>query len=315
MVPAMAVAFLFPGQGSQYVGMGAKLFEASESARRIFQTAQDALGYDLLALCRENPDDRLNLTEFTQPAILTVSVAAWTVVKEKGFSASMLAGHSLGEYSALVAAGALDFRDAVVLVQHRGRYMQEAVPAGAGAMAAILGLGRDEVEDICRAASIHGIVSAANINSPIQIVIGGEKKAVEAAMAGAKEKGAKRIIPLSVSVPSHCELMRPAALRLAKDLDGVEFRSLNTPVVTNAGAVVNRSPEAAKKALVEQLAAPVLWVDTIQRMAADGVTAFVEIGPGMVLSGLVKRIAKDARTFHIEDPEQCDEIARELAGA
>ncbi len=299
----MSVAVLFPGQGSQYVGMGADLITVSEEARRIFRTAGDVLGYDLAALCREGPADRLDLTEYTQPAILTVSIAAWVVCSEKGVRATVMAGHSLGEYSALVASGSLDFRDAVVLVRNRGRYMQEAVAPGVGAMAAILGLNRDRVVEICRRASEAGVVSAANINSPVQIVIAGEKKAVEAAMALAKESGAKRVIPLPVSVPSHCSLMEPAAKRLAQDLERVPFRDCAVPVVANADAEEVSTGDRAKKALLRQLTAPVLWVDTIEKMVRGGVGDFVEIGPGTVLSGLVKRIAKGTRVFNIEDRE------------
>ena len=309
----MKVAFLFPGQGSQYVGMGAKLIEASESARRIFNEAERVLGFDVAALCKDGPDERLNLTEFTQPSILTVSAAALVVATERGLSASVVAGHSLGEYTALVYSGGLSFPDAVALVRKRGRYMQDAVPAGTGAMAAILGLDRASVEAVCSEASVNGIVSAANINSPAQIVIAGEKAAVEAAMALAREKGAKRVLPLSVSVPSHCALMKPAADRLSRDLEGVRFSPLKIPVVTNVSAVPINSGEQAKKALVNQLEQPVLWVGSIERMLGDGVTTFVEIGPGTVLSGLVKRIAKGARIFNIEDPESLEATVRALA--
>ncbi|HUK56942.1 MAG TPA: ACP S-malonyltransferase [Nitrospiria bacterium] len=303
----MTVAFLFPGQGSQYVGMGEKLFAASDVARQVYRTAQEVLKFDIATVCHEGPADRLNLTEHTQPAILTTSIAAWRMAQERGLSASTLAGHSLGEYTALVAAGGLAFSDAVTLVQKRGRYMQEAVPEGSGAMAAILGLDRGTVEEICKAASGHGVVSAANINSRVQIVIGGNRPAVEAAMALAKERGAKRIVPLAVSVPSHCALMKPAAERLARDLDGVKFLPLQVPVVTNVEAAPIVSGDLAKKALVRQLVSPVLWVDTVERMIQEGVTAFVEIGPGTVLSGLVKRIDRNVKTYHIEDPETLDE--------
>lgn len=292
--------------------MGASLYQSSEAVRRIYRTAEAVLGFDVADLCHRGPADRLNLTEYTQPAILTTSIAAWTLVSDRGVAASMLAGHSLGEYTALVAAGGLAFSDAVALVQKRGRYMQEAVPAGVGAMAAILGLDRTAVEEICKAASAEGIVSPANINSPVQIVIGGEKKAVESAMALAKEKGAKRIVPLAVSVPSHCALMKPAAERLARDLKGVSLRPLKIPVVTNVRAMPIVSGDEAKKALVQQLAAPVLWVDAVERMVRDGVTAFVEIGPGTVLSGLVKRIAKDVKIYHVEDPDSLESTLREL---
>lgn len=283
------------------------MFAASDVARQVYRTAQEVLKFDIATVCHEGPADRLNLTEHTQPAILTTSIAAWRMAQERGLSASTLAGHSLGEYTALVAAGGLAFSDAVTLVQKRGRYMQEAVPEGSGAMAAILGLDRGTVEEICKAASGHGVVSAANINSRVQIVIGGNRPAVEAAMALAKERGAKRIVPLAVSVPSHCALMKPAAERLARDLDGVKFLPLQVPVVTNVEAAPIVSGDLAKKALVRQLVSPVLWVDTVERMIQEGVTAFVEIGPGTVLSGLVKRIDRNVKTYHIEDPETLDE--------
>jgi len=309
----MTVGFLFPGQGSQYVGMGAKLFEASAAVRDVYRAAEKVLGYDIADLCHNGPEDRLNTTEYTQPAILTASIAAWGLVKDRGLSATVLAGHSLGEYTALVAAGGLTFPDAVALVRNRGRYMQEAVPAGVGAMAAILGLDRSTVDEICRVASENGIVSSANINSPIQIVIAGEAGAVQAAMALAKEKGARRIVPLSVSVPSHCALMKPASERLAQDLERINLLPLKIPVVTNVDAVPITSGEAARTALIRQLDSPVLWVDTIQRMVLDGITTFVEIGPGTVLSGLVRRITKESRTFHVEDPDSLDETLQEIA--
>ena len=309
----MRIAFLFPGQGSQYVGMGVKFYEASESTREIYRKAEEALGFDPAALCREGPANRLNLTEYTQPALLIASIAAWTLLTEKGVKASMLAGHSLGEYTALVAAGGLAFSDAVSLVRKRGQYMQEAVPEGVGSMAAILGLGRAEVEGVCRAASSEGVVSVANINSPVQIVIGGEKKAVESAMALAKEKGAKRTIPLLVSVPSHCALMKPAAERLARHLSEIELQPLKIPVIANVDALPIESAEAAKRALIRQLAAPVLWVDTIERMLQEGISVFIEIGPGTVLSALVRRMARGAKVLHLEDPEGLESVVRELA--
>ncbi|HSG06039.1 MAG TPA: ACP S-malonyltransferase, partial [Nitrospiria bacterium] len=267
----MNTALLFPGQGSQYVGMGARIAESDEQSGRLFDEASSVLGFDLLSLCRSGPEERLNLTEFTQPAILTASCAAWDLLNREGIKPVFLAGHSLGEYSALVAAGALDFRDAVRVVHKRGQFMQQAVPAGSGAMAAILGMDRSDVELVCREASSKGLVSPANYNSPVQTVIGGEKKAVEAASVLARNKGAKRVVPLSVSVPSHCDLMKPAVEKLKPELEKVRFGDLGTPVVTNVDARANSSGEEARDSLLRQLAKPVRWVETIEWMVGEGV--------------------------------------------
>lgn len=308
------VAFIFPGQGSQYVGMGRKLAQSFEAAGRIFEQANDALRFDLASLCWNGPEDRLNLTEYTQPAILAASRAALEVLSAEGMRPEMVAGHSVGEYTALVASEGLAFEDALSLVQKRGRYMQEAVQPKMGAMAAILGLSRSDVEAICNAAQEAGVVSPANMNSPVQIVIAGEKQAVDRAGVLALERGAKRVVPLSVSVPSHCRLMQPAARRLAVDLKHVRLSALNVPLVANVHAQAITKPEEVREALVLQLAAPVLWVDSVQRMHAQGITTFVEVGPGKVLSGLIRRIVADAKILHVEDPESLEETVRGVKG-
>ena len=306
------IGFIFPGQGSQAVGMGAACARASVAARRLFERASELLGYDLGRLCWDGPIETLNLTEHTQPALLTASLAAWTLVREAGIAPAAVAGHSVGEYTALVAAGAVEFDAALPLVRNRGRYMQEAVPPGVGAMAAILGLDADAVAAVCREAAAAGVVSPANLNAPIQIVVAGHKAAVERAMELAKARGAKRTLPLAVSVPSHCALMEPAARKLAADLETVAWRAPEIPVVANVSAQPLASAVEVKQALVAQLASPVRWVESIQRMAADGIDTFIEIGPGTVLSGLVKRIVPDARLFHIEDPESLAATAHAL---
>jgi [acyl-carrier-protein] S-malonyltransferase len=306
------VAFIFPGQGSQYVGMGRQLAEDSETARKVFEEASDVLGLDLAKICWEGPESALNLTENTQPAILTTSVAALGFLAQAGIDPLMVAGHSLGEYTALVAADAMAFRDAVSLVHKRGRYMQEAVPADLGGMAAILGLDREQVEEICRLAGEAGVVSPANINSPGQIVIAGEKKAIEVAGQLAIERGAKRVLPLQVSVPSHCALMRPAALKLASDLAEVDITDLRIPLISNVQAKPVTKHDEVQDALVRQLEHPVLWSDSIMEMRAWGVDTFVEIGPGKVLSGLMKRIDKQAAVFHVEDRDSLEATLQAL---
>ena len=284
-------AFVFPGQGSQKVGMGRDLFEVSPAARAIFEEADDALGFALSRLCFEGPDEDLKLTENTQPAILTCSAAVLAAMRERGpADAAFVAGHSLGEYSALVAGGALRFVDAVRLVRMRGRYMQEAVPAGAGAMAAILGLAADKVAELCAEAAQGQIVSPANMNSPGQVVIAGDAGAVERASALAKTAGALKAVPLAVSAPFHCALMKPAQARLAADLAEIDFRDLAIPLVNNCAAAIVRTGEEARSGLIEQVPSPVRWEESIRRLAAEGVSRFVEIGPGRVLTGLLRSI-------------------------
>jgi len=296
------IAFVFPGQGSQYAGMGRELSETFPVARQVFEEANDALGFDLAALCFNGPDEDLRLTTNTQPAILTTSIAALRVVEaELGLTPDFAAGHSLGEYSALVCSGALAFADAVRTVRQRGAFMQEAVPVGVGAMAAILGLDASELDAVCREAAADEVVAPANFNSPGQVVIAGHATAVERAIELAKTRGAKRAMPLPVSAPFHCALMVPAGERLRTVLDHVAVHALKFPVVTNVEASPNQEAGRVKDLLVAQVSAPVRWDESVQRMAELGVKRFVEIGPGKVLAGLVKRIAKDAATSGVED--------------
>lgn len=300
----MTVAYIFPGQGSQFAGMGRELAEAFAASREVFAEADDALEFSLSQLCFEGPAEALQLTENTQPAILTVSVAALRAMEAAGLpSPAFVAGHSLGEYSALVAAGALSLRDAVRTVRARGRYMQEAVPVGMGAMAAILGADAATVETACREAATDGeVCSPANINSPKQIVIAGNTAAVERAMELLKERGAKRAIKLPVSAPFHCALMKPAEERLSADLEQTEFVSLRVPLVNNADAVAIKEGEAARSSLVRQVSSPVRWLESVQFLASAGVETFVEVGPGKVLSGLVRQTLADARCLNVADP-------------
>jgi len=296
------IAFVFPGQGSQYAGMGKDLAETFPAARQVFEEANDALGFDLSALCYNGPEDELKLTTNTQPAILTVSVAALRVLEqETGLVPAYVAGHSLGEYSALVAAGALSFADAVRTVRRRGAFMQDAVPVGVGAMAAILGLETSELDVVCREAAQGEVVSPANFNSPGQVVIAGHATAVDRAIELAKAKGAKRAMPLPVSAPFHCSLMVPAGERLQEVLEDIEVSPLRMPVVSNVEATPNSDAGRVKDLLVAQVSAPVRWDESVQKMAELGVDRFVEIGPGKVLAGLIKRIAKGAATQNVED--------------
>lgn len=299
----MSLAYIFPGQGSQAPGMGRELAEKYAAAREVFEEADEAVGFALSRLCFEGPAEELQLTENTQPAILATSVAALRAAEGEGLPRpDFVAGHSLGEYSALVAAGALSLRDAVSVVRKRGRYMQEAVPVGAGAMAAVLGADIETVEAACREAAREGeICSAANINSPGQIVIAGSAAAVERALPILKESGAKRAIPLKVSAPFHCALMLPAQERLSADLDRVEFKDLSVPLVTNVDAAVIRTGAEARASLVRQVSSPVRWRESVELLAREGVHTFVEIGPGKVLSGLVRQTTSDARALNVED--------------
>lgn len=294
-------AFIFPGQGSQYPGMARELAEKFSRARQVFERADRALGFPLSKLCFEGPAEELQLTANTQPAILTASVAAAEVLKEKGVPPDYVAGHSLGEYSALVAAGALQLEDAVRLVRKRGEYMQEAVPVGAGAMAAILGLASETVEQICREAAQGGIVSPANLNSPAQVVIAGHQAAVERATELAKQRGAKRAILLNVSAPFHCALMKPARDRLAEDLDRVEFRQPAVPLINNVDARAVRDPAALREGLKRQVTAPVRWEESVRALRSAGVEVFIEVGPGKVLSGLLRQMDNQAECSRVED--------------
>jgi [acyl-carrier-protein] S-malonyltransferase len=296
------IAFVFPGQGSQYAGMGKDMADNFPAARQVFEEANDALGFDLATLCYNGPEDELKLTTNTQPAILTVSTAALRVLEqESGLCPAYVAGHSLGEYSALVAAGALSFADAVRTVRQRGAFMQEAVPVGVGAMAAILGLDTIELEAVCREAAQGQVVSPANFNSPGQVVIAGHATAVERAIELAKARGAKRAMPLPVSAPFHCSLMLPAGERLREVLAGIAVGPLRTPVVSNVEAAPNGDAGRVKELLVAQVSAPVRWDESVQKMAELGVERFIEIGPGKVLAGLIKRIAKGAAAQSVED--------------
>ena len=283
-------AFLFPGQGSQFAGMGKSLADAFPEAARVFEAADLALGFSISKLCFEGPDEDLKRTEITQPAMVTVSIAAFSVLRSKGLVADYVAGHSLGEYSALVAAGSLEFADALRLVNKRGRYMQEAVPAGVGAMAALLKLPEGTLERILAEARQGEVVTAANLNSPDQIAIAGHVGAVERAAELAKAAGARRAVMLPVSAPFHCPLMTPAQERLKADLDSTEFRDLAVPLINNWQAREIRTGAEAREGLFHQVPNPVLWADSIRALAAAGVTRFIEVGAGGVLIGLLRNI-------------------------
>ena len=294
-------AFVFPGQGSQAAGMGRELAEHFPAARQVFQQADAALDFPISKLCFEGSAEDLKLTENTQPALLTCSLATLAVLGERGIEADYVAGHSLGEYSALVAGGSLRFEDAVRLVRKRGRYMQEAVPAGVGAMAALLGLPGGEIGAICAAAANGEVVSAANFNAPGQVVIAGHAGAVSRAVELAKTRGARRAVLLPVSAPFHCALMKPAQERLAGDLDEVEFKDLTIPLVNNYAAREIRSGEQAREGLNEQVPNPVQWEESVRCLAAQGVEHFIEVGPGKVLTGLLKRIDRSLKGSNVED--------------
>ncbi|MEO5819475.1 MAG: ACP S-malonyltransferase [Vicinamibacteraceae bacterium] len=303
------IAFLFPGQGSQKVGMGQAFAAVDPIVRDTFAEADAALAAPLSRLCFEGPESELTLTENTQPAILTVSVAIARVLDARGWRPDFYAGHSLGEYSAHVAAGTFGFADAVRTVRNRGRYMQEAVPVGAGAMAAILGLDGDAVAAACLEAAEGEVVSPANLNAPGQVVIAGTKAAVERAGVAAKARGAKRVIPLAVSAPFHCALMKPAEDRLAPELRALAVQAPRRPVVANIDAMPKTDGAAAVEALVRQVSGAVLWEAVVRRLASEGVRTYVEVGPGTVLAGLVRKIDRDARVASVEDPAGLDTLA------
>ena len=308
------IAFLFPGQNSQKVGMGQALVEAYPEARAVFQEADAAFAdgesasTPLSTLCFEGPADRLALTEITQPAILTTSIAACRVLESNGVHPAFVAGHSLGEYSAHVAAGTFAFADAVRLVRRRGRYMQEAVPVGVGSMAAIVGTTLDVVRQACEEAAEGQVVSPANINGPQQVAIAGHAPAVKRASDRAKALGAKLIVPLQVSAPFHCSLMKPAETRLEPELRALTVRDPKVPVVANVDASPKTNRAASIDALVRQISSPVQWDALVRRLASDGVTTYVEVGPGTVLGGLVKKIHPDARIINFGSPEQLDAV-------
>ena len=311
----MSLAFVFPGQGSQSVGMLNTLAEVYPQVQETFAEASAALGYDLWSIVSTGPEEKLNQTEITQPAMLSAGVAVWRVWQtEQGPQPVVMAGHSLGEYTALTCAGAILFAEAVKLVSDRGRFMQEAVPAGAGGMAAIVGLEDDQVRALCAQAAQGDVLSPVNFNSPGQVVIAGTATAVARAVAQAKGAGAKLAKPLPVSVPSHCALMHPAAERMRERLKQVQIVTPRIPVLHNAQVQAETNADAIRDALVRQVESPVRWVETIQKMAADGVDKLIECGPGKVLAGLNKRISKDTQTLSVYDPETLRQ-ARAALGA
>ncbi|MEO7969789.1 MAG: ACP S-malonyltransferase [bacterium] len=298
----MTTAYIFPGQGSQYPGIGKNLVENFAVARRIFEEADDALHFSISRLCFAGSVEELQLTENTQPAILTVSVAVLRTIESEGFpQPEYVAGHSLGEYSALVAAKSLSLSQALQTVRARGRYMQEAVPPGVGAMAAVMGLELKAIEAACAAAQQGQVCAPANINSPNQVVIAGDTEAVDRASELLKNAGAKRVVKLNVSAPFHCALMLPAQERLAFDLESVSFHDLSLPLVTNVDAATNKAANAARDALIRQVSAPVRWLESMQLLLEQDVENFVEVGPGKVLSGLMRQISREVKCFNVED--------------
>jgi [acyl-carrier-protein] S-malonyltransferase len=302
----MSVAFVFPGQGSQAAGMGLALHEAFAESRAVFDEADSALGFPLSRLCFEGPEEDLQLTANTQPAILAASVAALRPLLARGVRPDWVAGHSLGEYSALVAAGALTLADALRTVRRRGQYMQEAVPVGAGAMAAILGLDLPAIEAACREAAEGEVVAPANVNSPGQVVIAGHSGAVDRASERCRAAGARRAVRLPVSAPFHSALMEPAQARLAAELEALDIRDPDVPLVNNVDARVVRDAVSCRDGLVRQVSGAVRWQESVELLAREGVTTFVEVGPGTVLSGLVRRIAKGARVLSVDSPESLE---------
>ena len=309
------LAFLFPGQASQYPGMGRDLAEKFPESKAVFNEADAALGFSLSKLCFEGSEEALKLTENTQPAILTVSTAAYRALEKQGITPDFVAGHSLGEYSALVAAGALEFSAAVKLVRGRGRYMQEAVPSGEGAMAAVLGLSPADVAEICKKAAENEVVSPANMNSPEQTVISGSATAVKRAVEIASQSGAKRAVILPVSAPFHCAMMMPAQQRLESDLRAAHFSALKFPLISNVDAEAITAGEEARDALIRQVTNPVRWLESIRDMIDSGVTVFVEVGPGKVLTGLLRQIDRSVRVFNVEDSATLQSTVEKLPQA
>jgi [acyl-carrier-protein] S-malonyltransferase len=291
---------VFPGQGSQFVGMGQDLYTAAAEVRALYEEANEALGYDLRRLCFEGPEETLRLTQYTQPAILVHSVAAWTLLVKRGVQPLLLAGHSLGEYTALVAAGSLVFADAVRIVQQRGRLMQEAVPPGAGSMAAMIGISRQDVEALCAECADGGVLQPANYNAPDQIVIAGESARVQAAVQAASARRLGRAVLLKVSAPFHCAMLHPAAERLAAVLAQISYGTFDIPVISNVTAVAHPSPQEVPALLVAQVTAPVRWEESMQYAVAQGCEAMLEVGPGKVLASLMRRIAHQVRILSLE---------------
>jgi len=310
----MRIAFLFPGQGSQAVGMGSAFAAASAGAAAVWREADEALDFSLSRLCREGPEAELALTANTQPAVLTASVAAAAALAERGVTPDLAAGHSLGEYSALVVAGALSFGDAVRLVRRRGEFMQEAVPVGTGAMAALLGVELAAAEEACAEAARGEVVAVANINAPGQVVIAGHRSAVERALRAVAARGGRRSVMLPVSAPFHSALMKPAAERLAGELEKVAAAPPRIPVVRNVDAGLTTSADEVKPFLVRQVASPVRWTECVERLAREGATDFLEVGPGRVLTGLLKRTLEGVRGHAVEDPASLDQALAALRG-
>jgi [acyl-carrier-protein] S-malonyltransferase len=309
------LAFLFPGQGSQYPGMGKELADRHPVARSVFKEADEALGFSLSELCFSGSEEALKLTANTQPAILTVSVAVYRVLAENGVRPDFVAGHSLGEYSALVAAGALEFADAVRIVRRRGEYMQTAVPEGVGAMAAILGLAPAQVGELCRKAAAGQVVAPANLNSPEQTVISGHAEAVKRAVELASAGGAKRAVMLAVSAPFHSTLMLPAAQKLEVDLRAATFHPLRVPLVSNADAEITTNGDEARESLIRQVTLPVRWEESIRELVDQGVGTFMEVGPGRVLTGLLRQIDRSVHVFNVEDEKSLRSTLERLAQA
>lgn len=307
------IAFVFPGQASQYPGMGKELADKYPVAKAVFDEADKALGFSISQICFSGSEEELKLTANTQPAILTVSVAAHRVLAENGITPDFVAGHSLGEYSALVAAGSLKFSDAVQIVRKRGNYMQEAVPAGEGAMAAIMGLSPAVVLDACKRAAEGRICSAANLNSQEQTVISGHADAVKRAVEIASQLGAKRAVILPVSAPFHCALMMPAQERLEKDLRKTEFGALRVPLVTNVDADTETSGDEARDALIRQVTMPVRWEESVRELIDEGVNTFIEVGPSKVLSGLLRQIERSVGTLNVEDEKSLAATVHKIA--